>query len=266
MDYMLVLTIIIQLLIVAGIFAILTYLSKFIANKIQSNEELKHSKFFNLVEYFPSEKISSLKQLFYLIMIFAFIVIALYLIFGWTASSIPIFILDIIISIYLAINVKINSAKDKIILILLIPFGSIAKIAFGDYSTVLYDILHIIGYVYFIGVYYRKFVKFTENNGLGISIMLLYTILLVSFLFTMIVEDVSPLDSITMVTNAFTSNSFDAAGKSVVGKLDSLIIAWGGFLLSSVGTATLAVSIVQQYVDRQFDEMEELIKNKKKEK
>ena len=96
--------------------------------------------------------------------------------------------------------------------------------------------------------------------------MLLYTIILVSFLFTMIVEDVSPLDSITMVTNAFTSNSFDAAGKSVVGKLDSLIIAWGGFLLSSVGTATLAVSIVQQYVDRQFDEMEELIKNKKKEK
>ena len=266
MDYMLGLTIIVQLLIVAGIYTILTYLGKFIADKIQSNKEFKNSKFFKIIEYFPSEKISSLKQLFYLIMIFAFIVIALYLIFGWTATSIPIFILDIIISIYLAVNIKVKSSKDIIVLILLIPFGSIAKIAFGDYSTVLYDLLHIIGYVYFIGVYYRKFMKFTENNGLGISIMLLYSIVLVSFLFTMIVEDVSPLDSITMVSNAFTSNSFDAAGKSVVGKLDSLIIAWGGFLLSSVGTATLAVSIVQEYVDRQFDEMEEFIKNKKKDK
>ena len=80
----------------------------------------------------------------------------------------------------------------------------------------------------------------------------------------MIVEEVSPLDSMAMVTNAFTSNSFDAAGKSVIGKLDSLVLAWGGFLLSGVGTATLSVSIINRFVDREFDELEEFIKNNKK--
>ena len=115
-----------------------------------------------------------------------------------------------------------------------------------------------------MGVYYRKFVKYTENNGLGITIMLLYTIVLVSFLFTMLVEEVTPLDSIVMVTNAFTSNSFDPAGNSVIGKVDSLVLAWGGFMLSGVGTATLSVSMIRRYIDREFDEMEDLIKNKKK--
>ena len=38
---------------------------------------------------------------------------------------------------------------------------------------------------------------------------------------------------------------------------------WSGFILSGVGTATLAVSIVNQYVDRQFSEMKDLVKKKK---
>ena len=101
---------------------------------------------------------------------------------------------------------------------------------------------------------------------MGIAVLLLYSIILVSFLFTILAEDVSPLDSIVMVTNAFTSNSFEASGNSIVGKLNSLVLAWGGFLLSSVGTATLSVSIVKEYVNRQFDDMEELIKSKQKEK
>ena len=82
----------------------------------------------------------------------------------------------------------------------------------------------------------------------------------------MFAEGVSPLESITMVSNAFTSNSYEASGNSVVGKFDSLVLAWGGFLLSSVGTATLAASVVKKYVDRQFDDMENLIKSKKEEK
>ena len=68
-----------------------------------------------------------------------------------------------------------------------------------------------------------------------------------------------------MVSNAFTSNSFDPAGKSMIGKLDSLVLAWGGFILSGVGTATLAVSIIMGYVNRRFDDIEDLVKKKKKE-
>jgi hypothetical protein len=117
-------------------------------------------------------------------------------------------------------------------------------------------------YVYYIKVYYQKFVQYTENNGLGLTLILLFSIILVSFLFTIIAEGVSPLDSITMVSNAFTSNSFEASGKMAIGKLNSLLLAWGGFILSSVGTATLSVSLVMRYVNRRFDEIEDKIKKK----
>ena len=101
---------------------------------------------------------------------------------------------------------------------------------------------------------------------MGITIILLFAIILVSFLFTIIVEGVSPMDSMTMVSNAFTSNSFDASGKNIIGKLNSLVLAWSGFILSGVGTATLAASIVNNYVSRQFAEMKDLVKKKKEEK
>ncbi len=255
---------IIQLLCVIGVFAFLAYASEYIVNKVKSSPGFKNSKFLNPMEYFPQEKILSLKQLYYLIMILVFIVISLYIIFEWTDGLFAISILDIIISIYLFSNMGWNSLKDKIIFFLLIPIGSMIRILFGHNILIYFNIIHVLGYVYLIQVYYRKFVKYTENNGLGITILLLYTIILVSFIFTIIVEEVSPLDSIVMVSNAFTSNSFDAAGKSVIGKLDSLVLAWGGFILSGVGTATLAASIVNRYVDRQFDDMKDFIKNNKK--
>lgn len=260
-----VLILIVQLLFAIGVYAVLVYVGKYIVKNVDF-KSLKKSRFFNILEYFPIEKLSSLNQLSYLIMIIVFIVICLYLTFDWEDGIFFISILDIVISIFLAIKWDNDSFKDKIILFLLIPFGSITRLAFGMSLIILLDLFHIFAYVYFIQFYYRKFVEYTESNSLGIAVLLLYSIILVSFLFTILAEDVSPLDSIVMVTNAFTSNSFEASGNSIVGKLNSLILAWGGFLLSSVGTATLSVSIVKEYVNRQFDDMEELIKSKQKEK
>ena len=255
---------IIQLLTVIVTFIVMSYAFKFIVNKIKTMPSIKNSKFFNIKEYFPIEEIYTLRQLFYLIMVLIFIIIDLYLTFEWTDGIQFIIFLDILISIYIAVNMDWNSYKNVTILFLLIPISSISRILFGDTILVIFDILHIIGYIYLIEEYYRKFLKYTENNGLGITIILLFSIVLVSFLFTILAENVSPLDSIVMVTNAFTSNSFEASGNSLIGKLDSLVLAWGGFILSGVGTATLSVSIIRRYVDRQFDDMEEMIKNKKK--
>ena len=266
MDYNFVLLLILQLLVAAGIFIFLVYIAKLIVNNMQSIPGLKYAKFLNPVEYFPEEKLASLKQIFYLSMVFIFIIIDLYLIFNWKDGSFPIFLLDIILSIYLVMSMSTDSLNDKIILFTLIPFGSINGIVFGDSSLIWIDLFHILGYFYFMQVYYRRFVKFTKSMGLGISVLLLFSIVWVSFLVTMLAEGVSPLESITMVSNAFTSNSYEASGNSVVGKLDSLILAWGCFLLSSVGTATLAASIVKKQVDQQFDDMENLIKSKKEEK
>lgn len=254
---------IIQFIVVFGIFALLVYAAGFIVNKIKSSDTFKNSKFLNPTEYFPEEQISTLKQLFYLGMILLFIVIDLYLIFDWFDALNIVYSLDIIISAYLFINMRKETLKDRIILFLLIPFSSMSIILFGQTWLELFDLLHIFVYVYFIRVYYHKFVEYTENNGLGITIILLYAIILVSFIFTILVENVSPLDSIVMVSNAFTSNSFDAAGNSVIGKIDSLVLAWGGFILSGVGTATLSVSMIRRYTNTQFDNLENKIKNKK---
>lgn len=264
MEYMQILLQIIQIICAIILFGVLTYACNFLVNKIRSSPELKNSKFLNPIEYFPKEEVLNLRQVYYLVMIMVFIVIILYLVFEWTEGLFYMALLDIIVSLYLVRKMDRNSLTDKFICISMIPINALVYVIFGKYIFVLFLILHVIGYLYFIKVYYRKFVAYTENNGLGITIMLLFSIVLISFLFTMLVEDVSPLDSMAMVSNAFTSNSFDPAGNSVVGKLDSLVLAWGGFILSGVGTATLAVSIIRRHVDRQFDEMEELIKNKKK--
>ena len=255
-----------QILVAMGIFAALAYIAKYIVTKGRLMARFKKSKLSNPQEYFPSEEVFLLKQVFYLMVILVIIMICLYLTFDWDEGFYFVYLLDIVISLYLALKMDKDSLKDKVLLFLLIPFGSITGILFGDTIVALLDLTHIIGYLYFIKVYFRKFVEYTENNGLGITIILLFSIILISFLFTIVVENVSPMDSITMVSNAFTSNSFDASGKNIIGKINSLILAWSGFILSGVGTATLAVSIVNEYVNRQFAEIKDLVKKKKEEK
>ena len=255
-----------QILVAMGIFAALAYIAKYIVTKGRLMARFKKSKLSNPQEYFPSEEVFLLKQVFYLMVILVIIMICLYLTFDWDEGFYFVYLLDIVISLYLALKMDKDSLKDKVLLFLLIPFGSITGILFGDSIVGLLDLTHIIGYLYFIKVYFRKFVEYTENNGLGITIILLFSIILISFLFTIVVENVSPMDSITMVSNAFTSNSFDASGKNIIGKINSLILAWSGFILSGVGTATLAVSIVNEYVNRQFAEIKDLVKKKKEEK
>ena len=254
-----------QILVAMGVFVALTYAARYIANNGRLINRFKKSRLSNPLEYFPSEAVFLLKQVFYLAVIMVIIIICLYLTFDWNEGFYFIYLLDIVVSIYLALKMDKESRKDKVLLFLLIPFGSITALLFGEGIVVLLDLTHIIGYLYFIKVYFRKFVDYTENNGLGITIILLFVIILVSFLFTILVENVSPMDSMTMVSNAFTSNSFDASGKNIIGKLNSLVLAWSGFILSAVGTATLAVSIVNNYVDRQFSEMKEFVKKKKEE-
>jgi hypothetical protein len=254
-----------QILVSIGIFAALAYIARYIVNKGRLLARFKNSRLSNPEEYFPSEEIYLLKQVFYLIVILVIIMICLYLTFDWNEGFYFIYLLDILVSLYLALKMDKDSLKDKVLLFFLIPFGSITGILFGDSIVVILDLTHIIGYLYFIKVYFRKFVEYSENNGLGITIILLFAIILVSFLFTILVENVSPMDSITMVSNAFTSNSFDASGKNIIGKLNSLVLAWSGFILSGVGTATLAASIVNRYVSSQFAEMKDLVKKKKEE-
>lgn len=69
-----------------------------------------------------------------------------------------------------------------------------------------------------------------------------------------------------MVSNTFTSNGYVVLGKTVTGKLNSVVLVWGGYLLSGVATATLAAGILIRYFskrleeyDKKIDELKELI-------
>lgn len=244
------------------IFSVLVQICKFVLIKVKSSEVINNSRLFNPLEYFPEEELSTIRQVFYLSIIILIVVDILYSVFGWNENLIIFSVFDIILSLIFAINVKWGSLKNKILLFGLIPLGSMGVLFLGNY-LLLIDAIHLITLAYFIKVYFDQFVEYTETNSLGIAIILLFSIVFISFFFTIVVEDVSPLDSLNMVSNAFTSNGYTVLGTTGLGKADAIFLVWSGFLLSCVGTATLTVSIILKHLNKRFDDLEELAKKKK---
>ena len=140
------------------------------------------------------------------------------------------------------------------LVILLVPFGSLTFLIFGNTLVGMVDLIHVLVYIYFIKVYFDKFREYTLSNSLGIAVLLLFTIVFVSFLATQVSEGVNPLDSLVMVSIAFTSNGYAVLGKTLPGKINAIILVWGGYLLSGVGTATLTAAILTNHFNNKFDE------------
>lgn len=248
------------------VFLILIVVFGFIFKKIN----VSAIRIFNLKEYFPDEEIHTLKQISLLIMMGLCFVNILYSIVFLGSDIIYFVAFDIILSLYLAIKLDKSSLKNKIILILLVPYGSLTFLLFGNSLVGVMDLIHVPIYIYFIKHYFDKFREYTSANGLGISIILLFTIVFISFFITQISEHVNPLDSLVMVSNSFTSNGYSVLGHSVAGKIDSIFLVWGGYLLSSVGTATLTAGILINHynsklkeVNDKLDSIEEAIKKNK---
>ena len=250
---------IVQIILEVIVFLVLVLIIEVIYKKFRNNS----SRLLKIQEYFPDEEIHSLKQVFYLIMMALFFVNILYSLVFVESDLIYFAIFDIAISLYLAVTLDKRISKNKILLILLIPYGSLTFMLFGNSLVGLLDIIHVPVFIYFIKVYYDKFMEYTSSNGLGIAIILLFAIVFISFLITQVVESVNPLDSLVMVSNAFTSNGYAILGSSIVGKLNALVLVWGGYVLSGVGTATLTAAILIRHFNSKFDELEELIKKNK---
>ncbi len=214
-------------------------------------------KILNPREYFPQEEIHSLRQISILIMMGLFFINILYSFIFINDDIIYLVVFDILLSLYLAIKLDKSTWKNRIILILLIPYGSLTFLIFGGSLVGLLDFIHIPIFIYFMKVYYVKFREYTSSNGLGITILLLFTIVFVSFLFTQVFENVNPLDSLVMVSNAFTSNGYAVLGKTGAGKIDSIILVWSGYLLSGVGTATLTAGILINHYKNKLKKMDE---------
>lgn len=248
---------ILKIIIEIIVFLALMVMCTFIINRFKGRSH----RLLNPKEYFPEEEIHSLRQIFYLIMMGLFFVNILYSLVFVEGDLISFVIFDILLSLYLAINLDKSSLKNKILLLLLVPYGALTYVLFNNSLVGLLDIIHVPVFIYFIKLYYDKFREYTESNGLGIAIILLFVLIFVSFLVTQVVEDVNALDSLVMVSNAFTSNGYAILGSSLIGKINGIILVWGGYILSGVGTATLTAAILLRHFNSRFDELEELIKN-----
>ncbi len=260
--------IICELLISILIFCVLFAAGKLMYNKLANS----NSRFLNPSEYFPEQELETLKQVYYLIMMLILFIFILYIMIIQGNDLVPIAVLQIIVSVYIALTLDYISWKNKILFLLLVPYESIAFLIFdGSFSLWPFYIIHVLVYVYFIKVYFDKFRKYTETNRLGITIILLFAIIFFSFILTTIVEGVDPLDAMVMVSNAFTSNGYAVLGSTGIGKLNSILLVWGGYIISGVGTATLTAAIISKHnqkreeeLNKRLDELELLIKNNRK--
>ena len=260
------------LIIYEFVIAILIFGALFVAGKLIF-KKLKDgkSRVLNPLEYFPEEEVQTLRQVFYLVMMLIFFVFILYIIVVPGNDFVGVAVVQLLVSLYIAFTLDYSSWKNKILFFLLIPYESIALIAFNE-SIVLLPIyaIHVLVYAYLIKVYYGKFRHYTETNSLGITIILLFSIIFVSFIVTCFAENVDPLNSLVMVSNAFTSNGYAILGNTGIGKLTAIFLVWGGYTISGVGTATLTVAILSRHykkreneLNKRLDELESLIKNNK---
>ena len=260
------------LIIYEFVIAILIFGALFVAGKLIF-KKLKDSKskVLNPLEYFPEEEVQTLRQVFYLVMMLIFFVFILYIIVVPGNDFMGVAVVQLLVSLYIAFTLDYSSWKNRVLFFLLIPYESIALIAFNE-SIVLLPIyaIHVLVYAYLIKVYYGKFRHYTETNSLGITIILLFSIIFVSFIVTCFAENVDPLNSLVMVSNAFTSNGYAILGNTGIGKLTAIALVWGGYTISGVGTATLTVAILSRHykkreneLNKRLDELESLIKNNK---
>lgn len=239
------------------IFLILVVIGRAIYKRIPKIE----NRILNPKEYLPEDEIHTLKQVYYLILMAACFICILYTLISQGTNYYYIAVLDIIISLWIAITSKKDTWFRKLATVLIIPFGSMTFILLGYSIIGLMDIIHIPIMIYFIKYYYGLFKEYTEANSLGITILLLFSIVFISAINTTFVESKNPLDALVMVSNAFTSNGYTVLGDSVAGKLNSIILVWAGFIISGVGTATLTFALSQRYYSKKFEDLEESIKN-----
>ncbi len=245
-----------QFVVVIAIFLVLTIICSFVYDKIKDN----YLSTIDVNELLPEDEVHSLRQVFYLIMMALCIVIIFYSFMGEGMefyNSFP--ILDIALSLYFAIKLDKSSVKNKVLWLLLVPYGSLCFLLFNHYLVFYMHALHVLVFIYFAKRCLDKFMEYTNSNGLGITIVVLFLIIFLSFFITQYAEGVNAVDSLVMISNEFTGNGYGIFGKTIAGKLNSLLLVWGGYVISGVGASTLTAAILVKHFNKRFKELERLI-------
>ena len=238
----------VQILSEIALFFALTLVGMFIVKKFPKT----NSRFLNPKEYLPDDEIQTLGQVKYLILMGACFINVMYPLIFVNPDIIYLTVFDVILSLYIAITIDKSTIWYKLILLLLVPYGALTFMLYNNSLVGIVDLIHVPVFLYFIKYYYDRFMEYTESQGLGIAVILLFAIIFVSFIITAIVENNNPLDAFVMVSNAFTSNGYEVYGSTIGGKLNSVILVWSGFILSGIGTATMASAILTRHTNSKF--------------
>ncbi|WP_407378776.1 hypothetical protein [Methanobrevibacter sp.] len=225
---------------------------------------IRDKTIFDIRQYFPEDEIHSLRQVVFLFMMAGcFTYVVLDLVFAnvdiWYLAT-----FDFVLSLICFIDLDKSTIKNKILAFLLIPFATVSFLLVDSTILLFFEFAHLIVMLYMIKVYYTKFNEYTKYHGLGIAVILLFAIIFFSMYITAFAENVDLFDALIMSSNAFTSNGYAILGNSILGKLDSLVLVWGGYVISGVSVATLTSAILMRHFNRKFDELEKLIKENNK--
>mgnify|MGYP006908813458 CR=1 FL=1 len=212
-----------------------------------------------MYEVLPEEEVHTLIQVFYLILMALCVVNIFYSIMGSPKDIYYFVIFDLTLSLFFAITLDTGSRKNKIVWLLLVPYGSLAYSLFGLSLVIIADLLHAFVFIYLAKLYLDKFIEHTHSNGLGITIILLFVVIFAGFFITQYAENVNALDSLVIVSNQFTGNGYYAFGSTISGKLNSLLLVWGGYILSGVCAATLTAALLIRHFNKEFEELKKLI-------
>ena len=207
-----------------------------------------------------------MKQVLYLILIM-FIYICIINFFYdrfFEVSSIILlinYIIDIIVAVTAVAIFYDGTTRSRIIYIFLMPLASISSLVFGGSLLEYWNFIRIPILLYVVIKLYHRFIEYTEENRLEKLILILISIVFTFLVVTIILENQNPINSLGMVSNAFTSNGYIVTGKTTGGVLSGTFLVWSGYIISSVGTATLAAAIVHRNSKRKFEKLEEKIDN-----
>lgn len=214
-------------------------------------------RFFNIGEYFPKDEIHTLTQVAYLALMTACFVNVMYTLIYVNIGTTYFAILNFSLSLFIAITIDKSTFVRKLFIVVLVPYGALTYLLFNSPLIGLVNFIQVPVFIYLIKHYYDKFMDYTESHGLGISIVLLFTIIFVSFLITSIIENKNPLDAIVMVSNAFATNGYTVYGTSDIGKVNNLVLAWMSVILPAVGTATLTSAILTRHYNKKLKDYDD---------
>ena len=209
--------------------------------------------------------IQTLKQVFFLTMMTLFVIDVFYQLTFVEYSLVYFELYDILLCLFCISLIRLDNFKAWILVITLLPVDSLAFVFLGyeSFWMIIPIFIHLLGLAYGIVYFYREFVTYTKSNGLRYTILLLFVIIFISFIWTAFVENVNLLDSLVMVSNAFTSNGYSILGKSLLGKINEIFLVWSGYILSGVATATLTAALISRHFNKRFDKLQESIEELK---